>query len=73
MMRDDGALKTRVCSFSSQAYIAERIGDELVIFCVGDDTGMPGATVVGSTMDAGPGGIRALNRMNAKLRGETVV
>jgi hypothetical protein len=70
--RDDGgnATKRRVCSFSGQEYVSERIGDELVIFCMGDEAGMPGASVVGYTGDGGAAGIRAMNKANAKLRGE---
>jgi hypothetical protein len=72
MVRDaqGGASKTRICSFSGQEYSAERIGDELVIFCTGDESGRMGVSVVGSGMDSGPAGLRALNRRNSRLRGE---
>ena len=38
--------KTKIATFSGQHFIAEREGEELFIYSVGDDSGMPGASVL---------------------------
>jgi hypothetical protein len=67
-----GATKTKIATFSGQHFIAEREGEELCIYSVGDQDGLPGANVLGTVMDAGPGGLAELNRRNAARRGEKV-
>ena len=60
MVRDDAgnATKTKIATFSGQHFIAEREGDELCIYSVGDQDGLPGANVLGNVTGdaAGPAG-----------------
>lgn len=64
------ATKTKIATFSGQHFIAERQGEELCIYSVGDSDGMPGASVIGSTIGDDAAGILEMNRRNAGLRGE---
>ncbi len=63
--------KTRAATFHGNHFIAEREGDDLCIYAIGDGDGIPGAAVQsGGALDASPAGLRELNRRNAGLRGE---
>ena len=76
IVRDDGnATKTKIATFSGQHFIAEREGDELCVYSVGDQDGLPGANVLGNDTGDGsnrPTTIADLNKLNAQRRGEKV-
>src|ERR1700724_2558198 len=56
----DLAEKVEIARFDGPHFTAERDGDSLVIYCIGDDQGMAGVNVIG-TVDRPP---RAPKNMN---------
>jgi hypothetical protein len=57
-----GATKTLIATYAGDHFVAEREGEELKIYAIGDD-GMPGASVVGDTAM-----IRRMNELNRDRR-----
>jgi hypothetical protein len=45
----DLAEKVEIARFDGPHFTAEREGDALIIFCIGDDTGVAGVNVIGTT------------------------
>jgi hypothetical protein len=58
----DLAEKVEIARFDGPHFTAEREGDALVIFCIGDDTGVAGVNVIG-TGDRAPKDLAALQRI----------
>jgi hypothetical protein len=57
----DAAEKIEIARFDGPHFVAERQGDSLIIYCIGDDTGVAGVNVVG-TVDRPPTNLKELQR-----------
>ncbi len=70
-----GTTKTKIATYSGAHYVAEREGEELCVYAIGDQSGLPETSVLGNTTgDAGRIVTLAdLNKVNAARRGEVVV
>jgi hypothetical protein len=58
----DLAEKVEIARFDGPHFTAEREGDSLVIYCIGDDTGVAGVNVIG-TVDRPPKNMKELQRV----------
>jgi hypothetical protein len=58
----DLAEKVEIARFDGPHFTAEREGDALVIYCIGDDMGVAGVNVIG-TVDRPPTNMRELQRV----------
>jgi hypothetical protein len=68
----DLAEKVEIARFDGPHFTAERDGDSLIIYCIGDDQGMAGVNVIG-TVDRPPKSMKELQRVydEAYARPET--
>jgi hypothetical protein len=58
----DLAEKVEIARFDGPHFTAEREGDSLVIYCIGDDQGVAGVNVLG-TIDRPPTNMKELQRV----------
>jgi hypothetical protein len=58
----DTAEKVEIARFDGPHFTAEREGDSLVIYCIGDDMGVAGVNVIG-TVDRPPTNLKELQRV----------
>ena len=64
----DLAEKVEIARFDGPHFTAEREGDALVIYCIGDDTGVAGVNVIG-TVDRAPRTTADLQRVYDEANG----